>query len=72
MIGISVYLTWWLMPNLRRAALRQARGQGDAQPGVEKFSPVVGSLQRREIFLLRLNLVMGVLILALTALARAS
>lgn len=72
MIGISVYLTWWLMPNLRRAALRQARVQGDAHPGVEKFSPVVGSLQRREIFLLRLNLIMGVLILALTALARAS
>lgn len=63
MIGISAYLTWGLLPKLGRAALRQAQGQ-DASEG--------GRLLQQDIFLLRLNLILGVVVLALTALARAS
>jgi len=63
MIGLSVYMTWWLLPGLRRAALRQARGQD---------APGAGSMHRQEWLLMRLNLVLGVLILALTAIARAA
>ncbi len=63
MTCISVYITWGLLPNLRRIALRQAHGQ---------VVPEADSLQRQEAILLRLNLFLGVLVLALTALARAS
>ena len=55
----STYLTWGVLPNLRRAALRRNEAE------VQHF-------QRREALLLRLNLVLGVVILALTALARSS
>jgi uncharacterized membrane protein len=63
MVGFSAYLTWGLLPALRRAAMLRARGQ--SLPGVEQ-------LQRRELWLVRLNLILGVIILGLTALARAS
>ena len=63
MIGISAYLTWGILPALRRIALRQAKGL-DAQSAEQ--------LQNRERFILRMNLVLGILILALTALARAA
>ncbi len=63
MIAISGYMTWFVMPGLRRAALLQARG---------KETPEAQGLQRREAWLLRLNLALGILILGLTAIARAS
>lgn len=63
MTGVSAYLTWSILPDLRRAALRQARGQK-----VKDFE----SLQKQEARLLRINLVLGILILAMTAIARAS
>ena len=63
MIGISAYLTWGILPALRRIAMRQAKGL-DAQDAAQ--------LQKRETLLLRINLVLGVLILGLTALARAA
>ncbi|MGW8224117.1 MAG: CopD family protein [Anaerolineales bacterium] len=63
MIGISAYLTWGILPALRRIALRQAKGL-DSQAAEQ--------LQDRERLLLRLNLVLGILILAMTALARAT
>lgn len=62
MIGVSAYLTWGILPALRRIAMRQAKGL-DAQAAEQ--------LQSRETLLLRINLVLGVLILGLTALARA-
>lgn len=55
----STYLTWGILPDLRRAALR--RNEAEAQ-----------HLHQREALLLRLNLFLGVVILALTALARSS
>jgi uncharacterized membrane protein len=63
MVGVSAYMTWGLLPGIRRNALLRARGQ----PG-----PEGERLQRREITLLRLNLILGVIVLGLTALARAS
>jgi uncharacterized membrane protein len=63
MIGISAYMTWGLLPGIRRNALLLARGL----PGME-----AERLQRREMLLLRLNLILGVIVLGLTALARAS
>ena len=63
MIGISAYLTWGLLPKLGRAALRQAHGQD---------APEEQRLLQQETFLLRLNLLLAVIVLALTALARAS
>lgn len=63
MIGISAALTWGVLPGLRRAALLQAHGRN---------TPEISHLQRRETWMLRINLILGVLVLALTAIARAS
>ena len=63
MIGISAYLTWGLLPRLKRAALLQARG---------KDAPDKVMLHQQEVRLLNLNLILGALVLALTAIARAS
>ena len=56
-------MTWGLLPALRRSALLEARGQ--VAVGAER-------MRRQEILLLRLNLILGFLVLALTALARSS
>jgi uncharacterized membrane protein len=63
MILVSVYMTWWLLPSLRRIALLREKGL-DPQ-SAEK-------LANREIWLLRVNLILGLLILGLTAIARVS
>jgi len=63
MVITSGIITWGIMPSMRRAALRKSRGQD---------VPEIASLQRREWLLLRLNLALGIIVLALTALARAS
>lgn len=63
MTAVSAYLTWGLLPALRRAALLQTHGQAAA--GAER-------MRSQELLLLRLNLILGLLVLALTALARAS
>lgn len=66
MIAASAYLTWGLLPNLQRLALRAAR------KGAEFNALEAWRLQRQELLILRLNLALSLLILALTALARAS
>ena len=63
MVVISGYLTWGLIPALRRVALRRAHGQE---------TPELEALQKREVFLLRLNLILGVGVLLLTAVARSA
>lgn len=63
MIGVSAFLTWGVIPQLRRLALKRARG---------KETPEAARLERREIWLLRLNFILGVIILGLTAIARAA
>jgi hypothetical protein len=61
MILIGLYLQFAVQPALARLALLETRGL-DA-PGAE-------ALRRRELALTRLNLLCGVLVLGLTAIAR--
>lgn len=63
MIAVSGTLTWKILPGLRHNALRRARGLD---------TPEGGRLRNQELFLLRLNLVLSLAILALTALARTA
>lgn len=63
MIGVSAFITWGLLPRLQRAALRQAHGLEATE--AEK-------LQRQQTAMLWLNLALGALVLALTAVARVS
>jgi uncharacterized membrane protein len=63
MTGISGYLTWFTLPELNRVALKHSLG---------KESPEMANLQRKNLLLLRLNLFLGLIVLALTAFARAS
>lgn len=67
MVALSAYVTWVVLPDLRRLALRQAR-----TPGVADDDPSQQSLLKKEALLIRLNLLLGILVLALTAVARAS
>lgn len=60
---LSGYITWGLLPALRRAALLQARG---------KEVTNAQKLLKRETFMLRLNLILGILVLLLTAIARST
>lgn len=60
MVGVSAYLTWVLLPQLRRTAMRLNEGSESEK------------LLRQNTRLMRLNLVFAVLILALTAIARVS
>ncbi len=67
MLGISAYLTWGLFPKLRRLALQQARGLENPAA-----SEIQSKLLRQESRLVWANLTLGVLVLLLTAIARAS
>ena len=62
MVVVGVYMNWALQPALARLAMLEAHGQAPAE---------AASLRRRELTLTRLNLACGLLVLALTALARA-
>ena len=62
MILIGAYMNWSLQPALVRQALLEAR----ARP-----APEAAALRGREVLLTRLNLACGLLVLALTAVARA-
>jgi len=63
MMVISAYLTWGLLPRMRRAALQRLK-QPDERGAI--------ALHDQEARLVQINLLLGVLVLALTALARAS
>jgi len=65
MVLLSAYITWGLLPSLQRAALMRGAG-------VEVDSRAMVRLERREIWLLRVNLFLSVIVLALTAWARAA
>lgn len=65
MAGISAYLTWGLLPKTRRLALLRSRqAEGAAEPAAR--------LEAQELRLLQLNLILGIIVLALTAIARAA
>ncbi|MBT7191049.1 MAG: CopD family protein [Anaerolineae bacterium] len=63
MIIISAAQTWWLLPSMRRAMLRQQKSGDMAE---------VEALQKHEALLLKLNLILAILTLGMTALARAA
>ena len=63
MIGASIYITWVLNPKLQRLALLQAAGK---EVGPQQSS----ALRQQENTLLWVNLVLSILVLLLTALAR--
>ncbi len=65
MILTGAYATWGLLPALQRTALLRAAGRAVNE---EQFA----ALQRREVYLLRANLVISVIVLLLTALARTA
>jgi uncharacterized membrane protein len=65
MILTSVYATWGLLPALKRAALLRAAGRGVDEAQAAR-------LQNREIWLLRANLALAVIVLLLTAWARSA
>jgi uncharacterized membrane protein len=62
MILIGAYMQWGLQPELARLALLESHGRA-AEEDARR-------LRRRELFLIRLNLICGLLVLALTAAAR--
>ncbi len=64
MVLLSAYVTWGLAPALERLALLRTHGKGEPQE--------LARLQQREENLLQLNLFISVLVLLLTAWARAS
>lgn len=65
MAGLSAYLTWGVLPKIRRLALRRSDPSLAHQPEAQR-------LAAQETRLLQLNLLLGILVLALTAIARAS
>lgn len=62
MVIISAYITWGVLPALRRSTIR-------LQTGLD--APEAEQMRAREVRLMRLNLALGVVVLALTALARS-
>ncbi len=65
---LSAYLTWGLLPGLRRAAMQQSlEAQGKPTSKIDG-----GGLAQQERRLMGLNLALGILVLALTAAARAA
>lgn len=63
LLGVSAYLTWGLLPRMQRAAWLARHGQASYD---------AAAFQRQEALLIRINLILGLLVLALTALARSS
>jgi uncharacterized membrane protein len=66
MAALSAYITWGLLPRLRRLSLRMARAEE-----VEMHTDMA-DLLKQEGVLIKINLLLGILILALTAVARAA
>ena len=62
MVAASAYQTWGILPELRRIAMRQARGLE---------TPELVRLHKREASLLTANLILAGIVLALTAVARS-
>jgi len=65
--ALSAYLTWSLLPRLRRVALLRLKSGEDAA-----MERQITPLETQELRLMQINLALGVIVLALTAVARAS
>lgn len=65
MVLVSAYITWGLLPAIQHSALRRLAGRLEDAAGEQR-------LQARELWMLRLNLALSVVVLLLTAWARSS
>lgn len=65
--GLAAFMSWGILPGLRRLALRRSMA-----PELAESDDSYARLQQQEKRLLLLNLVLGFFVLGLTALARAS
>jgi len=65
MVLVSAYLTWGLMPALRRIALQRAAGLAVDEEKTRL-------LQRRESTVLTVNLILSIIVLLFTAIARSA
>lgn len=63
MILFNGYITWGIFPTLRRMALKAALGEA-----MQEYE----ALQKRIMLIFRINLIVGVFVLLLTAVARAA
>ncbi|MFN3307926.1 MAG: CopD family protein [Anaerolineales bacterium] len=63
MTAVSAWLTWGIFPRLRRLAWQRAQGQATQQ---------IETLYRSEIFWMRVNWVLSLIVLILTAVARVA
>jgi len=63
MVAINGYYTWGTMPKMQRAALLQARGKDD--------NGEIHSLQRQSTLFMQINIILGIIVLLLTAVARS-
>ncbi len=64
MICLAGYQTWFLQPQMERMALLRARSRASSRDAVQ--------MSHRQTQLARINLTLGVLVLALTAIARTA
>jgi len=71
MILVSVYQTWGLNPALYRTSLRLLR-RAEKADHPDAGDSQLEALQRRELWLLRLNLALSAVVLGFTAIARAA
>lgn len=65
MVLVSGYVTWGVLPRIQRTALLRAAGRLVAPE-------VSASLERQEVTMLRVNLILSVIVLLLTAWARSA
>jgi len=65
MAAVSAYMTWVALPGLNRVVMRQSLAVQNSE--AEALNE---RLNRQELHLIRLNLILGILVLGLTALAR--
>ncbi len=63
-LGLTAYQTWKIAPDLERQALLQTRGKGNPEEQL--------ALRKKEARTIRINLILSILVLAFTALARVS
>lgn len=64
MAAIAAYLTWGILPKIRRLALARSRGG--------EIAGDIFRLEAQELRLLQVNLILGVIALLLTAIARSA
>ncbi len=63
-LSLSAYQTWSIAPDLERVALRQIKGHATPEERT--------ALERKETLIIKANLILSVLVLLLTAIARIS